>query len=32
MGRFHLLRDTGHMPHLETPERTLDAISASAGR
>lgn len=27
--RFHLLTDTGHLPHLETPEQASDAIWAS---
>jgi hypothetical protein len=26
MARFQLLKDTGHMPQIETPEQTLQAV------
>jgi pimeloyl-ACP methyl ester carboxylesterase len=29
-GRFQLLEDTGHMPQMETPDQTLEAIWAGA--
>jgi pimeloyl-ACP methyl ester carboxylesterase len=31
MARFQLLNDTGHMPQMETPEQTLEAIWEGAG-
>jgi pimeloyl-ACP methyl ester carboxylesterase len=30
--RFQLLKDTGHLPQLETPDQALDAIWDFAGR
>ncbi len=29
--RFQLLKDTGHLPQLETPEQLMNAISDSVG-